>query len=117
MFSKREMESYVEIDHRESPGITPEQAARAGRGTIPVGKGQVFKSAAYQCSNCERLVVLNPNRSRDRFWCSKCDEYHCDDCALRTKITGICRPFKQLIEEALTATVKQAKLILPEGWQ
>ena len=114
LFSKRSMESYLEIDHRESPGITPEQAARAGLGTMSVGAGQVMKSAVTHCSNCETMVVLNPNRTRERHWCSKCDAYHCDTCALRTKITGVCRPFKQLLDFWVNQANKSGSLIVPE---
>lgn len=99
MFSKRELEGYLLIDHRESPGITQAEAAQAGRGTIPVGKGMRFESATTSCSNCRRLIVINPLRTRERFYCQKCDSYHCDECAGLTKITGVCKTMKQRLDE------------------
>ena len=71
MFSKRELEGYLMIDHRMGEGITPEQAARAGNGTIPVGRGMLFQSPTVNCSHCSRLIVLNPDRSRSRGYCPK----------------------------------------------
>lgn len=116
MFSKRELEGYLEIDHRESPGITPELAAKVGRGTIPVPAGQIFKAATFNCSHCETLVVINPKRIRARGYCPKCDHDVCDFCEGERIRTGVCRPMKQIIEEFQEAAVKGTpppKLILP----
>jgi hypothetical protein len=103
MSTKRNRENYLEIDHRDSPGITPNQAARIGLGGVPIGKGQVFKTAVATCSNCQKQMILNPLRTRERFYCQKCDSYHCDECALITRVTGVCKPFRQLLDEAISA--------------
>jgi hypothetical protein len=108
MFSKRELEGYLEIDHRESPGITPELAAKVGRGTIPVLAGTIFKAATYNCSHCEALVVINPKRTRTRGYCPKCDRYVCDLCEAELVRTGVCRPFKQVLDEFIDKTAKGA---------
>jgi hypothetical protein len=108
MFSKRELEGYLEIDHRESPGITPELAAKIGRGTVPVPAGTVFKAATYNCSHCEALVIINPKRTRTRGYCAKCDHYVCDLCETERVRTGVCRPFKQVIDEFIDKTAKGA---------
>lgn len=106
MFSKRERESYLEIDHRDSPGFTPVQARAARWGiTMPVGSGH-FKFATRLCSNCGSMVVINPLRTRERFYCQKCDDYHCDNCALITKLTGVCKTMKQVIDEFVDETAK-----------
>ncbi len=50
------------------------------------------------CSHCERAVVLQPLRTRDRGFCQKCNHYVCDDCeAIRAK-TGICTPMRQILD-------------------
>jgi hypothetical protein len=108
VFSKRELEGYLEIDHRESPGITPELAAKVGHGTVPVGPGQIFKAATYNCSHCEALVVINPDRTRVRGYCPKCDRYVCDLCEAERVRTGMCRPFKQVIDEFIDNAAKGA---------
>lgn len=106
MFSKRELEGYLLIDHRESPGITQAEAAQAGRGTIPVGRGMRFESATINCSHCSRLVVLNPDRSRERGYCPKCDHYICDTCEATRVATGVCYPFKRRVAEFIDNAAK-----------
>ncbi len=106
VFNKRDWEGYLMIDHRESPGITPEQAAAGPPGTIPVGKGMLFQAPTVNCSHCTRLIVLNPARIRDRAYCPKCDYYICDACEAVRVQTGVCKPFKQVIAEFVDAAAK-----------
>jgi hypothetical protein len=106
MFSKRELEGYLEIDHRESPGITPELAAKIGCGTIPVGAGQTLKAATYNCPYCEALIVRNPERERERAYCRKLDRYICDGCDLKRKLGVELKPMKQVIDEFIDAATK-----------
>ena len=109
MFSKRELEGYLLIDHREAPGISVEEAARAGRRTIPVGRGVKFERPTVNCSHCEALVVLNPLRTRDRAYCPKCDRYLCDTCeAMRAASGGDCYPFRRKIDDVLNRALKRA---------
>lgn len=97
MLSKRSQEGYLQIDHRACAGVTD----------LPVQSGQNFESATITCSHCQRVVVLNPDRSRSRGYCPKCDHYVCDECEVsRVASGGICRPFKQVIDEALERAVK-----------
>ena len=58
-----------------------------------------YESATITCSHCCRIVVLNPDRSRERGYCSKCDGYVCDQCNLQRTLTGVCKPFVQIVEE------------------
>ncbi len=107
MFSKRELEGYVKIDHSDSPGLTPEQARAAGRSGLAgvIGAGQVFEAPTITCSHCQRVVILNPGRGRTRGYCPKCDHYLCDWCEAARVRTGICKPFSQVIEENIKATI------------
>jgi hypothetical protein len=103
MFSRRELEGYVMVDHRESPGFTPQEAAQAGFRNLPVGKGTKFQGITYRCSHCEAQIVLEiKNRDKSPGHCSKCDRNLCKRCALVWKLTGVCRPFNQIIDEMLT---------------
>lgn len=106
MFSKRELEGYLMIDHRESPGITPEQAAAAGHGTIPVCSGTLFQAATINCHCCTRLVVVNPDRTRARGYCPTHDAYSCDLCEAERVRTGVCVPFKKVIDDFMDAVGK-----------
>jgi hypothetical protein len=111
MFSKRELEGYLLVDHRLGEGITPEEASKAGKDTIPVGRGVMFQSPTINCSHCSKLVVLNPDRSRSRGYCPKCDRYVCDQCEAIRVQTGVCRPFKKVIDEFYEKITKQGEII------
>lgn len=119
LFSKRSLEGYLAIDHRDSPGITPEQARAASLATnlpvLPVGAGQLLQAATINCHCCEALVVLNPGRTRDRGYCPKHDAYSCDLCEAERVRTGVCKPFKQVLDEFIDAAAK-GKLCLPSGY-
>lgn len=95
MPSKRSSEAYVLIDHRNSPGITPDFVRANGLDAPAVGAGQVFESAMSICHGCGSNIILNPNRSREREWCMVHDAYLCDGCGLTRKLTGSCVPLKE----------------------
>ena len=106
MFSKRELEGYLKIDHRESPGLTPQEAHAAGLGAMPIGRGRLFEGSTVNCSHCSALVVLNPDRTRSRGYCPKCDRYICDICEAERIRTGGCRPFKKVIDDFMDWAAK-----------
>src|SRR5205823_4513732 len=113
LLSKRDLEGYIEINHKDSPGISPELAAQVGRGTIPVAAGQVFQAAATTCPYCERLVIRNPLRERERAYDAKTDRYICDDCALVRKLGGELKPMKQVIDEFMDKAAKAPTSFIP----
>lgn len=84
MLTKRSLEGYLLIDHRNAPG--------AGA----VAAGATFESATVTCSHCHRIVVLNPDRSRERHHCRRCDHYICDQCATG----GGCLPMNAVLDAA-----------------
>lgn len=98
---KPRREGYLLIDHKFSPGITPEQAAHAaaisGRAVPVVGKDTLWESATVTCLHCNAVVILNPNRTRPRHYCAKCDGYICDGCDALAAQYG-CRPFEKLLD-------------------
>lgn len=105
MHSKRSLEGYVLIDNRNSPGVPDSVVVPQG---LPVGSGRgLFESASITCSHCEAIVVLNPDRSRSRGYCPKCDHYVCDACeAVRALSGGACYPYKARIEDAREALLR-----------
>lgn len=104
MHSKRSHEGVVWIDHSNSPGVPDEIMVAAG---YPVGAGHhKFESATFTCSHCEAVVVMNPDRSRARGYCRKCDHYVCDACEATRVSTGICRTMKQIADEILNQNAK-----------
>lgn len=105
-FSKRSQEGYLLLDHRASPGLTGDLVQKSGLGTMPLGEGSVFESATITCSHCQRQVVLNPDRSRSRGYCPKCDHYVCDTCEVIRVETGQCRTYKQIMDEFEQSVLK-----------
>ena len=99
MFSKKEREGYVMIDHRNSPGFTCDEAPGAYKAGIPVGAGAFFEGSTNTCSHCTAVVVMNPDRVRQRGYCYNCDHFICDRCATTMKLTGVCYSFSRRIED------------------
>ena len=97
MASQRAREGYVQIDHRNSPGISPELVReinlKSGKGFPEVPEGMNFESATRVCCHCGTPVLLNPDRSRPRGYCRRCDAYHCDKIECQD-----CIPFKKILD-------------------
>lgn len=106
MFSKRELEGYLLIDHRDSPGISAELAAQTGMNPVPAG--MKFESATVNCHVCQVLVVLNPKRTRSRGYCPRHDRYTCDTCEAVRVRTGVCKSFNEIIDEIVDKKAKGA---------
>ncbi len=105
MSSKRSQEGSLLIDHRYSPGITPKMARFAN---LPVGSGNgVFETPTFTCSHCQRVVIMNPARTRSRGYCRKCDHYVCDGCeAKRVASGGVCYTYKQFMDDICEKIVR-----------
>lgn len=97
MFSKREREGYLLVDHTDSPGL-------GGH----LGAGKKFQAATNTCSHCNKVVVMNPDRVRQRGYCYNCDHYICDACGVAMKQTGICSSFDRFADEYLERAAKGA---------
>lgn len=82
IFSKKSHEGELFVDHRASPGIPEKAAVRLGYHPTQVREGAVFEAATYSCVHCQGVVIMNPLRTRERAYCSKCDQYICDGCDL-----------------------------------
>lgn len=79
--SERSREGYLLIDNRLSGGAAVE-------------------AATVTCGHCHRQVILNPERTRARGKCRRCDRYLCDGCALNYKLDGgECHNLNVVIEE------------------
>lgn len=98
MSSKRRFEGEILIDHSDSPGSNPQLAHAAGIPHVPAGAK--FESATICCSHCSRTVILNPDRTRERGYCRKCDRYICDQCTAIMAETLVCVPIKKILDEA-----------------
>lgn len=109
MHSKRSQEGYLLIDHRNAPGVTPARGVDAPA----VAAGATFESATITCSHCHRIVILNPDRSRERHHCFKCDHYICDTCAAARKGVDECTTLHQVFD--VLKTQAERALVLAKG--
>ena len=115
MFSKRSLEGEVIIDHSASPGLSAEfvELCRRNGKEIPhAAGGQVYESATVTCSHCQRVVILNPDRTRARTWCAKCDRYICDLCAVAMKQTLECRNIRRVLDDLQNAAERGESVVL-----
>ena len=106
MSSLRNHEGYLLLDHRNSPGFSDAVARKAD---LPVGAGRgVFEAPTYTCKHCQRIVVIEPKRTRERAYCRGCDHFICDPCGAERAGTGLCRTFDQVIDEMLNKAAQAA---------
>lgn len=89
-------EGYLLIDNRDSPGVPDDLVRASGREFANAPAGKMFESATKTCCHCQTIVVLNPDRTRPRGYCRKCDNYVCDNpqCNLE------CVPAKKVLDVA-----------------
>lgn len=104
MRSKLSHQGEVIIDHRNSPGISPEWMAEHGLDPDrAVGAGRTFVSGLKNCSHCGDDVIMHPQRQRERAWCRSCDAYICDGCGLLLKLGKSCKPLQQTLYEIFSS--------------
>ena len=95
--SKRSIEGTLIIDHRAGdPG-----PSMRGPGT----RRGLYESATITCHGCHAIVVLRPERTREKAWCFKHDKYLCDRCAILAKVHG-CKPLTQVLDDLQTKAVR-----------
>lgn len=109
--SKRSKEGYLMLDHRASYAPVPDEMLRASNLPTAAGKG-LFETATYTCSHCQYVVVMNPQRTRERAYCRTCDSYICDGCGEAKKNGKACRTFAQIVDEAMNAAEHGKNLII-----
>ncbi len=108
--SLRDGLGYLEIDHRDSPGLTPADVAHVP-GAVAVPGGEQFETDVYQCTHCQRTVILHAPRERlaARGYCPKCDHYICNGCEkARMASGGQCVPFARVLDQAAEIEAKFA---------
>ena len=89
---------YFLLDHRHAEGELP-----------PGVTSQLIEYATFTCSHCERVVLMNPSRTRDRTVCRGCSHLICDGCAAIKAQTGQCRTYKQHLDELYVKELAEAE--------
>jgi len=109
--SKKRTEGYLLIDNRNSPGVSSDLIRASGKEVPIVASGQIYESATMTCAHCNTIVVLNPQRTRPRGYCFKCDKYICDN-----PICGKeCHPFDKLLDVAQEQAFRNNIILIGEG--
>ncbi len=99
------------IDNRNNPGISEGLAVANG---LPKEAARgLYESATYTCSHCNSVIVMNPQRTRERGFCRGCSQVICDACSLVRSQTFACKTMSQVIDETLAAADKQAETAPP----
>lgn len=73
--------------------------------------GGLAEADTSTCSHCQRIVVLNPLRTRDRSNCPKCHHYICDECAAIYHSTLTCVPIAKVFDELQEGATRGQTLI------
>ena len=105
--NKQLHEGYLMLDHRASPGLTPEEAVSLGYDISASGE-KLYEAKTNHCSHCATVVIMNPNRTRERAYCQACSKYICDNCGIAMRLPDyVHKTYKQQIDESLTLFANQ----------
>lgn len=110
MSSLRSNEGYLYMHNPGPmlPALVLQQAglpAAAGRGT--------FEAPTYTCNHCKFVVVMNPDRQRERAYCRACDHQICDACGATRANGERCRTWSQKVDEYLENIARAEQVEAP----
>lgn len=98
MKSLRRHEGYFLMDNRVNAGVSAD-LVRAVAPDLPSAAGRgLFEAPAITCSHCQTVVIIRPDRTRERAYCAKCDHYICDTCGVVMAQTKECNSFARLAD-------------------
>lgn len=96
---------YLMLDNRNNQGMSEEATIKAG---LPIiAQSGLFEASTITCNHCNVIVVINPERTRERPFCVKCNHYICDKCKSIQVVTGECRTMAQVLDEYEASLSKQ----------
>ena len=58
-----------------------------------------FEADTYTCTHCQAVVVMNPERKRERYKCRGCSHHICDPCAVLRTAGEPCKTYAQKLNE------------------
>jgi hypothetical protein len=95
-------QGWIYVDHRASPGLTPDQALLNGYDPNLVKEGKVFEQDTFTCSRCRGIVIKNSLRTRERGHCQKCNHFICDYCTYQMSLPDyVHTPFEVKVAKIL----------------
>ncbi len=93
---------YLVIDHRASPGMSPDLARASGFDPREVSEGKILEGSTLTCCHCKTTVFKNPLRTRARESCYQCNHYICDFChADMQRSDYVHTPYEAKVEQAI----------------
>jgi hypothetical protein len=96
---------YFMLDNRNNQGIPESMALRDG---LPASAARgLFEADTFTCSHCNVVVVKNPERKRERWYCHGCTHEICDKCNVKKSAGAPCRTFNQFVDELLERQEKK----------
>lgn len=81
-------EGYLLVDLRHAPGP---------------GGVTFLEAAVMTCPHCQRQLIRNPARTRERAFCMKCNHYICDECGVAKE----CVPYAKRLDDLETSLLRQ----------
>lgn len=100
------------IDNRNAPPVDEAWARASGKNPIGAGVKGTFEAPVLTCSHCQRQMMVQPLRTRERAYCRKCDHYICDECALIAKLNGgECEPLNAKLDRKQEALLRSPLLL------
>ena len=108
--SLRRHEGYLLIDNRHAavPDSVIQVAREHGKHVAGAGVRGMYESAVVTCAHCHTQVVLNPERTRERGYCRKCDHYVCDN----PLCNADCRPFNRVLDDLQEQAARAQNIII-----
>lgn len=77
---------------------------KGGRGTLlsdqRASGGRMEEIPTMTCAHCDNVVILHPQRTRERGFCAKCNAYICDSPPCHIS----CTPYMAIMEFATKST-------------
>lgn len=58
----------------------------------------MYEAATITCRHCQTVLLRNPMRTRERAYCTGCDHYICDQCAVVRKVTMECQDIQKVFD-------------------
>ena len=96
-------QGWMLVDNGGPGSITKDQARAQGLPSTYATQS-VVELDTLHCRCCGGVVIKNPERTRERNHCTKCNWFQCDGCAyLATLPDYVHQPFLQKVELAKTA--------------
>ncbi len=107
MITQKSKESYLFVDHRASPGLSPEMARRMGYPAGSVSEGKLLEIATLRCCHCRTHNIKNPDRIRPRETCFKCNHYVCDFCYIEMQHPDyVHNPFDKFVDDLIEINLR-----------